>query len=861
MKYAAHERAPGCRVGDRTARGRSPPATRSNRNCTPITGFLWIGVTLAVGLTSLAQAAETRSFILECAAPCDSVVAALEALDGEVAYEYKNIGAVAVTVPADRRLDLRALAGVKAVHKDRIIAAPGPVESVEIAASEIGAIVQGRPLRDAMAAHPEGFVHNLRLTGADALISVGIRGADVLVAIIDTGTANNPAVVTSLASRVIGGENFVPPALDPISSATSTLNGAHGTWVGSAIAGNVGLCFFDTSLLVASLRTHAPGSVIPNFPFCPPGFKNLVPLVGTAPQAEIYALKVFSSRGGGSPTSRVIAAMDRVVTIRRNFNDGLPFVPVSGAGTESDPFVFDSAPIEIVNMSLGGPTLFAGSDLVDELTQVMLDVGITVVTSAGNSGHAAMTGGSPGTGRGSLTSGAASLTSNERVLRDLQLGLGAGLRYRPANHHQVAPFSSRGPTADGRMDPDNSASGLAVLVQGPSGALEIVSGTSFSAPNTTGGAALLRQAEPGASAREIRDALIESANPSILEGAGDIDQGHGFVDFPAALALLAGHADDDSDSGSDSDSDSDGDDPPSDRVSENIARAGFDTVDFEADAFSTRITDLIPGQVAHFFVRSREDTDRLRITLDNIEPELPPGQQNFFFRDDLLLEVVDAPTSFARTRALAFVRFGPATFEVRDPQTGIVRVAVMGSWTNAGRISADLIVEQERNSQGERTAAGRVGQGETDFVEVEIAPGTARAVLELSWDEHWGHYPTDDLDLILIDPLGAFAAGGFRGATLDSPETLALNNPRAGTWTILVDGFTVHGEVADDDSDSDDHADAGSEWQLRVTVDGTRLVESGHDDDSDSDSDTDSDTDSDSDSDSDTDSDSDSDSD
>ena len=85
-------------------------------------------------------------------------------------------------------------------------------------------------------------------------------------------------------------------------------------------------------------------------------------MVGTAPAAKIYALKVFPSQGGGAPESRIIAAMDRAITLRRNFNNGVTSVPVVGTGTENDPFKYDSLNIKVVNMSLGGPTLFAGGD-------------------------------------------------------------------------------------------------------------------------------------------------------------------------------------------------------------------------------------------------------------------------------------------------------------------------------------------------------------------------------------------------------------------------------------------------------------------------------------------------------------------
>ena len=84
-------------------------------------------------------------------------------------------------------------------------------------------------------------------------------------------------------------------------------------------------------------------------------------------------------------------------------------------------------------MSLGGATLFAGRDIEDQLTLAMLEVGITLVASAGNDGHAAMTGGSPGTGFGSLTVAAANTAVHERVLRDNQFGFGAG-EILPADH-------------------------------------------------------------------------------------------------------------------------------------------------------------------------------------------------------------------------------------------------------------------------------------------------------------------------------------------------------------------------------------------------------------------------------------------
>ena len=103
-------------------------------------------------------------------------------------------------------------------------------------------------------------------------------------------------------------------------------------------------------------------------------------------------------------------------------------------------------------MSLGGPTLFAGSDIEDQLTLEMLDVGITLVTSAGNDGFAAMTGGSPGTGLGSLTVGASSTPVHERVLRDLQFpalpsGSGSCIGPSTASRRRTSARGVRPPTA------------------------------------------------------------------------------------------------------------------------------------------------------------------------------------------------------------------------------------------------------------------------------------------------------------------------------------------------------------------------------------------------------------------------------
>lgn len=94
----------------------------------------------------------------------------------------------------------------------------------------------------------------------------------------------------------------------------------------------------------------------------------------------------------------------------------------------------------------------------------------------------------------------------------------------------VTYFSSRGPTADGRIKPDVVAPGIDLVVgtldQGVS-TYERLQGTSFSAPLVAGVVALLLEAHPEWGPREIREALRRSGhralNPNHDVGWGRID--------------------------------------------------------------------------------------------------------------------------------------------------------------------------------------------------------------------------------------------------------------------------------------------------------------------------------------------------
>ncbi|MFK7807878.1 MAG: S8 family serine peptidase [Saprospiraceae bacterium] len=119
---------------------------------------------------------------------------------------------------------------------------------------------------------------------------------------------------------------------------------------------------------------------------------------------------------------------------------------------------------------------------------IMADLGVLVVNSAGNSGNGTTTIGAPADGNNVFAIGAVNAAGNK------------------------SGFSSVGPTADGRIKPDVMAMGTAVRVQRWDGFFTNVNGTSFSCPLAAGAAALLWEMVPSATNFEIMESLRMTAS-------------------------------------------------------------------------------------------------------------------------------------------------------------------------------------------------------------------------------------------------------------------------------------------------------------------------------------------------------------
>lgn len=717
---------------------------------------------------------EPVKYIVYCKNECRKAAYEIDAIGGKVVQQYDNFDFVAFELSNPVTTDRSILSQFKVV-KDKRINLPSPIESRSIIPNRVfEKNVSGNTLLAADKIIPKSYASSNVATGAAEAHSDGVLGQGIIVAIIDTGTANNPEIVPLLSGNVIGGESFIED--EPDISATSTLNDAHGTEVGSMVAAHGTVTIDKTAPLAVAIMAHSPENIL-----------NItetaieVPVTGTAPAASLYPLKVFASDGSGTPNSVVLAAMDRALTLKKNFNSGMPSVPVAGDGSEENPFVYDSLNIQVVNMSLGGPSLFPGFEIDDLLTDAMLEAGIVVVTAAGNEGFAAMTGGSPGTGIGSLAVGASSDVIHERIFRDVTRGEGVGVVFRPTAHPQIAAFSSRGPTADGRDGVDLVANGRSVFVQAANGEMKLVSGTSFSSPTVAGAAALLWSANPSASANEIKNALIEGANSTFfLPGTSKYDQGHGFLDIDESLELLevpspVNHLPTEPQAEINT------------KVANNLADINIPVFTLDQLEYEAEFT-LVPGQVHQIFVETDASTHDIVIEVDDFMAQLPPEQQNQIFGDEFILIVADSQLSTDHIVLQEFI-LGPQTFTVTHPQPGLVRVALLGDWTNAGNVSAEVSVRRLNEQAPTATLTDTLVDGEVKIFDINVDASTTLLDIGLSWKNDWSIYPSHDLDFFVIDPDGVPL---FGGATLHSPENLLVDLPIPGVWSIHVDGFLLH---------------------------------------------------------------------
>jgi subtilisin family serine protease len=253
---------------------------------------------------------------------------------------------------------------------------------------------------------------------------------------------------------------------------------------------------------VAGHGTHVAGTIAQ----CS---DNGIGTAGVAPDATLLDVRVL----GGDPTQPDSGNTADIAT-------GLRWAVEQGA--------------DVVNLSLTGrcsdarPTWVEGCNdrVLDRAIALAVDADVVLVAAAGNDGSDHV--GYPANHPDVLAVGAVDAS------------------------RALAPYSSRGVgtslLAPGGVEDDTDGDGIVDWVyqegyepETGEHALYGMTGTSMAAPHVAGVAALLRSAAPGASAAEVRLALLDGACP--IGGVEEVDQGAGALRARNALRVLLGSDD------------------------------------------------------------------------------------------------------------------------------------------------------------------------------------------------------------------------------------------------------------------------------------------------------------------------------
>ncbi len=259
----------------------------------------------------------------------------------------------------------------------------------------------------------------------------GSGAVDVDVAIIDTGVGPNSDLDVRGGTNCVGGASFAD-------------DNGHGTHVAGTVAAR------DDGNLV----------------------------VGVAPGARIWAVKVLNAAGSGS-ISQIICGIDWV-TAR-------------------------ASTIEVANMSLGGQSFFGAfsgcSSSFDPMHPAIcrsVQAGVTYAVAAGNSASDS----------NFFVPATYSEVITVSALADFngQPGGGAASTCRADQDDTFADFSNFG------ADVDLIAPGVCITSTSNSGGLATFSGTSMASPHVAGAAALYKSTHPGATPAQVKSALQTAGN-------------------------------------------------------------------------------------------------------------------------------------------------------------------------------------------------------------------------------------------------------------------------------------------------------------------------------------------------------------
>ena len=376
----------------------------------------------------------TTPYIIFSRKNCTAIRSCILENYGYIRYEFPFINALAVEVPDEKIANIRTHKRVAMIARDGFVSklpiAPvsGDLENISKYGENFARICARRNIRRMSVSEKLQFMEN--------------QGFGTTIAVIDTGVAPHYDLVKPY-NRIIAFKDLINDRTEPYD------DDGHGTHVAGIAVGN----------------GYTAGS------------RHF--LCGTAPMAQIAAVKALDETGSGT-TSDILAAMQWVAENKEKYN------------------------IRVVNLSLG-----IGVDAENPIDPLVIGAaalvarGVTVVTAAGNSGPEPCTVTSPGTSPLVITVG----SCDERG--------------------RIAEFSGRGPTLTGLHKPDLVAPGVDIVsldARTCKGYLA-QSGTSMSSPYVAGVAACMYSENPSLTPRQVKSLISKMLMP--LPGMPRDIQGRG----------------------------------------------------------------------------------------------------------------------------------------------------------------------------------------------------------------------------------------------------------------------------------------------------------------------------------------------
>lgn len=240
-----------------------------------------------------------------------------------------------------------------------------------------------------------------------------------------------------------------------------------------------------------------------------------------------HVASIAAGLGRGDPEYRGVAPGAGIVGIK-----------ITGAGKSAMSLAIegyewivehkDQHNIRVATISFGFGIATDGTTALERAVDAAWDAGIVCFKSNGNSGPERGTMTVPAAARGILAVGSMLDAQPPASVDPLPVGGSGGF--------SLSTYSSRGPTADGRVKPDVAAPGQSIMAaaNGTKDGYVALSGTSMAAPFAAGTAALMVSANPALAPDAVRAILFGTAEDWGV-GGPDVDYGNGRIRVDLAV--------------------------------------------------------------------------------------------------------------------------------------------------------------------------------------------------------------------------------------------------------------------------------------------------------------------------------------